>query len=107
MSPRREPVQPWRPPRFRPGFKRDLYGEASPAPHWRESVDGRAPRLGPDEVIGPGMTRRGIFEGRDPMRFPAMWSRVRWSALLLWAGVVGGTIWKAWRDHGGLPDPDA
>lgn len=77
----------------------------TPAADWRESVDGRAPRLGPREVIGPGITRTGRFAGRDPLEFPRLWTRVRFASLGLWAAVVGGALWKAWRDHGGLPDP--
>lgn len=77
------------------------------AADWRTAVDGRAPRLGPREVIGDGMTTRvGIFRERDPLRFPKLWTRVRFLALVLWTGVVGGSIWKAWRDHGGLPRGD-
>lgn len=96
--------RPDRPPRLDPGFKRTLRGEVREHPDWWKAVDGRAPRLGAKEVIGDGMTRVGIFRERDPLRFPRLWTRVRFLSLLLWLATVGGSLWKAWRDHGGLPD---
>jgi hypothetical protein len=104
--PRGRPGRPGRPPRLDPHFKRTLRGEVRQAEGWDRAVDGRAPRLGPDETIADGITRVGIFSERDPLRFPKLWTRVRFLSLALWAGVVGGSLYKAWRDHGGLPRAD-
>ncbi len=89
-----------------PHFERDLRHKARSAPQWRTSVDGRAPRLGPRELIGDGVTRRGLFAERDPLEFPRLWTRVRFFSLAAWLGIVGGSLWKAWREHGGPPSWD-
>lgn len=71
------------------------------APDWRDSVQGYAPRLGPREYIGTGITRAGRFAKVDPLRTPQLWNRWRWLGLAGWALTLGGAIFRAWRQVGG------
>lgn len=68
---------------------------------WRDGDGGRAARLGPREVIGRQVARRGRWAGVDPLRTPRLWNRYRWMGLGLWAGLIAGAGWKAWRGLGG------
>jgi hypothetical protein len=63
------------------------------APAWREPVNGAAPRLGPRELIGRDVTRRGVFADKDPLATPQLWSVWRWLGLAFW----GGTLWQSIR----------
>ena len=67
---------------------------------WQDDADGHAPRLGPRELIGDQITRTGRFESVDPLRTPQLWNRWRWLGLLGWAGLAGGSLWRAWRRVG-------
>lgn len=53
------------------------------------------------------ITKVGRFAKVDPRKHGLLWNRWRWVGLVFWAGVVGGSFAKAWKDHGGLPSqPD-
>ncbi|MDX1621899.1 MAG: hypothetical protein R3320_12955, partial [Nitriliruptorales bacterium] len=39
---------------------------------WRDISEGLAPRFGPRELIGSGVTRPGRWKGVDPLRTPAL-----------------------------------
>ncbi len=92
-------------------FRRIVHHAAEPkvigrrihlAANWQDDTGGRAPRLGPRELIGDQVTRRGRFESVDPLRTPELWNRWRWLALMGWSGLVVGSVVKAWR-RVGLP----
>ncbi|MFP5310132.1 MAG: hypothetical protein ACLGIR_11220 [Actinomycetes bacterium] len=68
-------------------------------PAWRDARDGAAPRLGPREHIGADVTRVGIFADVDPLVTPRWWSPARFVALVGWAGLTGGALWRARREH--------
>ncbi len=71
------------------------------APGWRDAVDGRAPRLGPGEYIGTGVTRSGRFARKDPLRTGRVWNRWQWLAAGAWAALLGGALAAAKREHDG------
>ncbi|MBW3663802.1 MAG: hypothetical protein KY469_11945 [Actinobacteria bacterium] len=71
---------------------------------------GSPPPLAPapspkDLVVARSVTKLGRFKRIDPTEGRAPWTRWRWGGLLLWFSLVGGSLWKAWRQHGGLPEP--
>lgn len=61
-------------------------------PHWREPLDGAAPRLGPRDSIE--VTRIGRFREIDPHRTVEGW-RDPWKAVGfgLWAATIGAAWW--------------
>lgn len=80
---------------------RRLGPRRTPAGDWRESSDGRAPRLGPREFIGHDVRGSGAWEDRDPLRVPKLFTLGSLGGLLGWVTAVGGSGWLAWRRHGG------
>ncbi len=83
--------------------RRNLRHHGVEVASWRESVDGRAPRLTPTEYIGTGVTRTGRFASRDPLRTGKVWTRWHWLGFLGWAGWLGGLLAVA-RRRAGSPD---
>lgn len=79
--------------------RRNLRRGGSEVAGWRDPVDGRAPRLGPREYVGAGVTRSGRFRGKDPLRTGRVWSRWQWLAAAGWAGLLGGSLAAAKRRH--------
>jgi hypothetical protein len=80
---------------WREGTRRDptrLKRRMRPDPHWREPLDGAAPRLDPRSRIE--VTRTGRFREIDPYRTVDGW-RDGWKVVgfLGWAAAVGTAWW--------------
>lgn len=86
-----------------PTAPRDLRRGARGVPDWRVTRDGRAQRLGPREHIVIGQPTSGPWKDRDPRRTPRWWGVWRWIGLVFWAGLLGESTRRAWKQHGGLP----
>lgn len=76
---------------------RNLRKLGAEAPGWRAGDRDGAPRLAADEFIGRGVTRLGRFAKTDPLTVPRAWG-AEWLGLIFWAGLTGGSLYKARRD---------
>ena len=77
-------------------------GESATLGDWRDIADGRAPRFGPRELIGSGVTRPGMWRDVDPLRTPALPRKEVVLGVAIWASVTGIAGWRAWKRHGGV-----
>lgn len=79
--------------------------DRAPKPRtWRgitTPIDGRAPRLAPDEAISADITRLGVFRQRDPLQRGRGATTGELLGLVAWGGVVGTAFRGAVKEHGG------
>jgi hypothetical protein len=68
---------------------------------YRERRVGLEPRWTPDRPLAERITRRGRWEGVDPLRRGRVWSRYRWGMLVVYLGYMGALFARASREDPG------